>query len=454
MTELRIGEPNVKQKLFLTAQTRFVGYGGARGGGKSWAVRAKASLLGLHYAGIRMLLLRRTYPELKENHVLPLQSLLRDIATYRETDKVFVFPNGSRLKLGYLDSDGDVLQYQGQEYDVIFMDEATHFTKFMFDVLTACLRGANKFPKRFYLTCNPGGVGHDWVKRLFIDRQYERGENPEDYTFIAARVYDNKALLETDTGYVQMLENLPDNLRRAWLDGDWDVFDGQYFTEFNRNLHVVDPFEIPVHWRRYTAMDYGLDMLAHYWVAVDERNNAYVYRELYESGLIVSQAVERIRETERCGKEGEIYTRLAPPDLWNTQSTTGKSTALLFDEFGLPLTRSNNDRIAGWIAVKELLKPVQCCREDGEEERTARLKIFSTCRNLIRCIPLAQYDDKKVNDVATEPHEITHSLDALRYFAISWTYPAEKPFETNKVKLPVWARDEECEQPEEDFWKW
>ncbi len=451
MTELRIGKPNEKQKLFLTAQTRYVGYGGSRGGGKSWAVRAKASLLGLHYAGIRMLLLRRTYPELKENHVLPLQSLLRDIATYRETEKVFVFPNGSRLKLGYLDNDNDVLQYQGQEYDVIFMDEATHFTKFMFDVLTACLRGANKFPKRFYLTCNPGGVGHAWVKRLFIDRQYERGENPEDYTFIPARVYDNKALVEQDTGYVQMLENLPENLRRAWLEGDWDVFDGQYFPEFNRDLHVVEPFVIPAHWRRYTAMDYGLDKLAHYWIAVDEEGNAYVYRELYESGLIVSEAVHRIREAELAGGEGEIYTRIAPPDLWNTQSATGKSTALLFDESGLSLDKSNNDRIAGWMAVKELLKPNVHRQPDGTETRTARLKIFSTCRNLIRCLPLLQYDEKKVNDAATEPHEVTHAPDALRYFAISWTYPAEQRTADKTVKLPEWAQDDPTEDEEEGY---
>ena len=436
MRELWIGTPNEKQKQFLTAQTRYVGYGGSRGGGKSWAVRAKATLLGLHYAGIRMLLLRRTYPELKENHVLPLQSLLRDVAVYRETEKVFLFPNGSRLKLGYLDGDGDVLQYQGQEYDVIFMDEATHFTKFMFDILTACLRGANDFPKRFYLTCNPGGVGHAWVKRLFIDRQYEKGENPEEYTFIAARVYDNKALLEKDTGYVKMLENLPENLRRAWLEGDWNVFDGQYFSEFTENLHVTEPFEIPEHWRRYTAMDYGLDMLAHYWIAVDEAGNAYVYRELYESGLIVSEAVQKIRTAEAAGAEGEIYTRLAPPDLWNTQSATGKSTALLFEESGLTLEKSNNDRIAGWMAVKELLKPrIKRC-PDGSERRTARLKIFSTCRNLIRCLPLVQYDDKRVNDVSTEPHEITHAPDALRYFAISWTYPAEQPQKKTKCELP------------------
>ncbi len=186
--------PNPKQRQFMLAKTRFVAYGGARGGGKSWAVRQKAKLLALNYAGIKELILRRTFPELRENHILPLNVDLTNIAKYKETDKSFTFPNGSRLKFGYCDAESDVLQYQGQEYDVIFLDEATQFTEFQYNALTACLRGANGLPKRMYLTCNPGGVGHEWVKRLFIDKKYRPTENPDDYTFIAARVYDNKAV--------------------------------------------------------------------------------------------------------------------------------------------------------------------------------------------------------------------------------------------------------------------
>ena len=431
MAELHIEKPNPKQEEFLRAKARFINYGGARGGGKSWSVRVKASLLALRFPGIRLLLLRRTYPELKENHVLPLRKLLKDIALYKESDKVFEFPNTSRLKLGYLDSESDVLQYQGQEYDVIFLDEATQFTEFQFNTLTACLRGANNFPKRMYLTCNPGGVGHAWVKRLFIDRQYKNNEKPENYVFIPARVYDNKALLETDTGYVQMLENLPENMRRAWLDGDWNVFDGQYFPEFREDIHVCESFTIPDGWVRYTAMDYGLDMLAHYWVAISPNNTAYVYRELYESGVIVSEAVRKIRGREMQGEE--IYSRIAPPDLWNAQSATGKSTALLFDEAGL---------------VLEKAKPYEQLQPDGTKIKTARLKIFRTCPNLIRTLPLLQYDEKKINDAATEPHEVTHAPDALRYFAISWTYPAAPPEEQQQDALPFALQDgpSKCEE--------
>jgi phage terminase large subunit len=171
---MTIPQPNPKQVEFFLARARFVAYGGARGGGKSWAVRQKAKLLCLYYGGIRVLILRRTFPELRENHILPMRSELNGWAAWRETDKAFSFPNGSRIVFGYCAGEQDVDQYQGQEYDVIFLDEATHFTEYQFSALTACLRGANAFPKRMYLTCNPGGVGHMWVKRLFVDRAWGR----------------------------------------------------------------------------------------------------------------------------------------------------------------------------------------------------------------------------------------------------------------------------------------
>lgn len=435
-----LGTPSEKQKLFLTAKTRFVAYGGARGGGKSWAVRLKAALMGLNHelAGIRMLILRRTYPELRENHIRPLSAALRGLARYRENEKTIMFPRGSVLKFGYCDSESDVLQYQGQEYDVIFIDEATQFTEYQFSTLTACLRGANSFPKRMYLTCNPGGVGHAWVKRLFIDRQYQNAEKPENYTFIPAGVYDNKALISNDPGYITMLENLPETLRRAWLNGEWDVFEGQYFHEFSRAVHVIEPFEIPAHWRRYLTMDYGLDMLAAYWVAVDESGSAVVYRELYEGkdlgegheGLTISNALERIKGLT----DGEnLHAALAPPDLWNKRQETGRSVADWFAQGGLPLTKTSNERVAGWMAVKEWLKPYN----DGGK-LCARLRIFRGCQNLIRTLPLLQFDAKKANDVSLTPHEITHAPDALRGFCVYWTAAAKKRRDGRKMK---WTKD-------------
>lgn len=438
---IEIPEPNEKQRLFFLARQRFVAYGGARGGGKSWAVRRKALLMGVRYPGIRMLLLRRTFPELRENHILPLIGELKGLAAWRESDKSFAFLNGSRLKFGYCDSERDVDQYQGQEYDVVFMDEATHFTEYQFSTLTACLRGANSFPKRFYLTCNPGGVGHTWVKRLFIDRAFRGSEKAEDYVFIPARVYDNRALLEQDRGYVAMLENLPDGLRQAWLEGDWDVFEGQFFSEFRREIHVCAPFVIPAYWRRYLTIDYGLDMLAAYWIAVDEGGRSYVYRELYEGkdcgggheGLIISEAAKKIREYT--GDE-HIDCMLAPPDLWNRRQETGKSAADIFAANGVLLVRTGNDRVDGWLAVKEWLHPFR----DEQGILTSRLQIFDVCRNLIRTLPAVQFDPKNANDVARQPHELTHAPDALRGFCIWWAQSAQRPVIAEDDDMPDYDR--------------
>lgn len=442
-----IGKPNPRQIEFFKARARFIAYGGARGGGKSWAVRKKAAGLALSYPGAGILIVRRTFPELRENHILPMTADLAGVARYRDADKSFTFPGGSRIVFGYCSSESDVLQYQGQEYDVIFMDEATQFTEFQFTTLTACLRGANDFPKRFYLTCNPGGVGHAWVKRLFIDRRYKKTEHPEDYVFIAANVYDNHALMEHDPDYVRMLENLPEEQRRAWLLGQWDIFEGQYFAEFDRNVHVCRPHGIPAHWRRYVTLDYGMDMLAALWVAVDEQGRAVVYRELYEGrdngkgengqGHIISAAARRLLEAN--GGDA-VQAWLAPPDLWNRRQDTGKSAAELFLENGVPLTKTGNSRVAGWLAVREFLAPGPVSGrpgfDAGETEAEAqqasgpalpRLRIFDTCANLIRTLPALRHDERKPEDAAVTPHELTHAPDALRGFCTYWSTAAHAP---------------------------
>ena len=428
--------PQPKQRQFFAATARFACYGGARGGGKSWCVRNKAVLLAARYAGIRILMLRRTLPELRENHIRPMRALLGGAAEYKATDKTFEFANGSLIAFGYCDSESDVDRYQGQEYDVIFLDEATQFTEYQYATLTACLRGANDFPKRMYLTCNPGGVGHAWVKRLFIDRNFRGSERPEDYVFIPARVTDNRILMEKDPEYVRRLDNLPPGLREAWRDGDWNVFAGQYFTEWDREAHVVEAFAPPEWWRWYVTLDYGLDMLAALLIGVDDAGGAYVVGEVYEgrdlgeghNGLIVSEAAEAVKALAG-GRQ--ITACLAPPDLWNARQETGRSVADIFAEHGVYLTKTSNERVDGWMAVKEWLKPRAC--EDGEKR--PRLRFFPNCRNIIRCLPLLQYDEKRPNDVRNEPHELTHAPDALRGFCVYRTAAGREPGETPRVKL-------------------
>ncbi|MBE6677439.1 MAG: hypothetical protein E7597_01410 [Ruminococcaceae bacterium] len=406
--------PNEKQRLFFESGARYTAYGGARGGGKSWAMRMKMVLLALNYPAVNILLLRRTLGELRENHILPLQKLLCDIAEYRESQKEFRFKNGSRIKLGYCDAESDVLQYQGQSYEVIGLEEATHFTYFQFQCLTECNRVSGSMEKHFsprmFLTANPGGVGHDWFKRLFVDRQYRGNEKAENYAFIRSLVFDNGYIMENNPEYVEALLALPEKRRAAMLYGDWDSFEGAFFPEFCKDVHVCRPFNIPAHWQKFRGLDYGLDMTACLWIAVSPEGRLYVYRELYKSGLLLSEAAKEIRASTPVG-ESIRYT-VASPDLWNRRQESGKSGAEIMNSAGLTgLKKAQNERINGWRVVREYLK-------DGDNGKSG-VCIFDCCENLIRCLPLLRFDENVKEDVAGTPHEITHAPEALRYALMS-----------------------------------
>lgn len=424
MGKVTFNKPYPKQEEFLRSTARYIAYGGARGGGKSDVARMKAILLCLGHPGIQVLFMRRTYPELKENHLLPAQRILGDAAKYSGVDKAFCFANGSRLKFGYCKHDSDLLQYQGQAYDVIFLEECTQFPEIVFATMTESNRSSGLmrevFHPRMYFTCNPGGVGHAWFKRLFVDRDYRANERAEDYVFIQASVYDNLWLMEHSPDYVRALENLPEDRKRAMLYGDWNVFAGQYFPEFKRDVHVCRPFEIPNDWDRYRVFDYGFDMFACYTVAVDHDGRAWFYKEIYEGkdkpdafgnpgdGLTIAQAAEAMRHIEN----EKILATFAPPDMWNRRQDTGQSAADLFAQYGVYITKADNRRVLGWLAVKDWLR----VQPDGKP----RLMFFDTCANLIRTLPLLIHDEKNPNDAAKEPHEVTHAPDALRYFVSAW----------------------------------
>ena len=424
--QINLGRPQEKQAEFLRATNRYVAYGGARGGGKSWAIRYKCVVLALKYPGIRQLIVRRTYPELWSNHIQPLKQQLDGIGKYHDGRKEITLINGSIIIFGYCANMADVDRYQGQEYDIIYMDEATQFPQEVFDALRVCIRGANGFPKRMYLTCNPGGVGHEWVKRLFVSREYKDGENPDDYCFIRANVYDNAALLAQDSEYVQVLQSLPEAKRKAWLDGDWDSYQGQFFVEFDRYIHVCKQFTPPQNWTIYAAIDYGLDMFAVVFVAVDYDGRAWVFDEIHKPGLTIAQACNEFKS-----KGHRVNFVYAPRDLWGRSQETGRSRADIFAENGVSLVQCDVNRIAGWQAVHEWLKTMQ--NEIGQE--VAKLTIMDNCRNLIRCLPAVQHDEKKIDDVATEPHELTHIVDALRYFCVS------RPIVPQAEKTPRWQKD-------------
>ena len=413
-----------KQKAFIDATADEVLFGGSAGGGKSYVQLLDAFLYALQYKNSKQLILRRTYPELYMSLIrVSLGLYPKEVASYNSANHTWTFKTGSIIDFGYCNSEDDVYRYQSAEYDVIRFDELTHFTEHMYTYLLSRLRGSTPYPRSMKSTTNPGGVGHSWVKERWIDH----GKVMEEFTvgttsrlFIPARVQENKFLMEADPDYLKRLDALPENERKALRDGDWDVFEGRFFPEFVREIHVVEPFVLGKNYRRVFAMDYGLDMLAGLWIALDTMGNAYVYKEVGESNLIISSAAKRILEVNGADKVEDF---VAPPDLWNRRQETGRSAAEIFSENGVYLRKVNNDREQGWLDLKEWLKPV--LTEQGNI--SPRLKIFSNCTQLIKCLGSVLYSEKNPNDMANEPHELTHFPDALRYFATSRPLPAERP---------------------------
>jgi phage terminase large subunit len=261
-----------------------------------------------------------------------------------------------------------------------------------------------------YANCNPGGVRNAGGKRLFIDRSYRNSEKPSDYVFIPAKVTDNPVLLESNPQYLETLENLPEHLKKAYLDGNWDVLEGQYFAEFERSRHVVKPTELPKEWKRFRAMDWGYnDPCCVLWFAVAPEGRLYVYRELYVRKTLSSEIAKRVKALS----EGErIAYTVAAPDAWQhrgLKGVEGTCIAEVFSKNGVPLLPADNARIPGWQRVRENLAP--CA--DG----TPNLRIFETCRNLIRTLPGLTYDAHDPEDVSDTCED--HAPEALRYGLMS-----------------------------------
>ena len=413
-----------KQQLFMDSREDEVLYGGAAGGGKSYVQLLDNLVYAAQYPGIKQLILRRTFPELERSLVrTALEIYPREFYSYNSSKHTMHFGNGSLTDFGFCDNENDVHKYMSMEYDVIRFDEATHFTEYMYLYLKSRVRGANKYPKQLKSSSNPGNVGHLFFKNRFIDVSApmeiyhtppnSRGKS-ESRLFIPSKVSDNTFLMEADPDYVTRLESLPEEERKMLLDGSWDLYEGQFFPEFDRNIHVIKPIPYKDHdWRIYFTMDYGLDMFAGYWVAVTPHEQYYVIGEVYKPNLVISDAAKLIKDTEKAmGIKSAEY--LGPSDMWARRQETGRSVADIFYENGIRLHKTSRDRVDGWAATKEYLKPIQS--ETGG--KTARLLIFNNCVNLIRTLPALQYDPNKPSDAATTPHEITHAPDALRGFCV------------------------------------
>ena len=443
-----------KQEIFLNSKAFETLFGGAAGGGKSFGQLVDAFLFALQYAKSKQIIFRRTFSDLEKSLIrVSLELYPKEVASYNSSKHTWTFKNGSVIDFGYIDNEKDVYQYQSAEYDIIRFDELTHFTEYMYTYMISRCRGANSFPKGIKSSTNPGGVGHSWVKKRFIDIGepnkiheclLESGQTTTRI-FIPSLVQDNKFLLTSDPDYVKRLDNLPEKERKALKFGDWEIYDGVFFPEFTRRTHVIEPFEIPEHWNRYVSIDYGLDMFAVLFHAVDTYGEDYIYNEIHQSNLIISNAAELLKTYPDFRKIKEFY---APPDLWNRRNDTGKSAAEIFWENGVLLTKCSADRVNGWLSVKEWVKVYDSIDEQiGEKVQKTKLHVFSNCINLINNLPEIQRDDKNPNDCATEPHELTHITDSLRYFCIS------RPVKTEikKVNKEQHFNFEVERPPQEDY---
>ena len=427
--------PSWQQWQFLTATQKHVCYGGARGGGKSWVVRVKAMELAHEYPGIKILIVRRTFRELDNNHIQPLLELLHGQARYNRQEKRFHFPNGSTISFGYCDSDGDLGQYQGAEYHVIFLDESTQLKWEWIEKIRACCRSADSIPKRMYYTCNPGGESHAEHKKRWIDRQFTPAENPDDYLFIKALPTDNKALMESSPDYIKQLESLPPKLRAAWLEGSWDIFEGAVFEEFLNSpdsedrkwTHVIhaDGFKLPKWWPIFRSFDWGFrrPFSCGYWT-VDQDGVIYRIAEYYgcQRDIRTRESIPNeglkwdpdrvfaaLREYEDnhpllAGKE---ITGVADPAIWDAEM--GVSVAEYALKYNIYFTPADHKRIPGWM---------QChYRMQFDADGYPRMYVLDTCKDFIRTIPSLQYDQHKVEEVDTDSED--HIADEFRYFAMS-----------------------------------
>jgi len=460
-------EPNPKQKAFMLDKHRYVAYGGARGGGKSFIAMWLAILFALHFAGIRICIVRKTLDELRNNYIYKMIPILHGRAKFNKSEKIFTFPNGSTIKFEYCACESDLDHFQGAEYDILFIDEACLLMMEWIDKIDACTRGVHfdpqtglpiprKFPNRTYYMLNPGGPSHGYFKRLFIDRKYEGEEIPENYSFIQALVTDNKVLMEQNPDYINTLKKLPPKIRKAWLEGEWDIFEGMFFEDLRiepdiqaavengceddketlrrerRWVHVIEPFNIPRGWNIFRSYDFGYGKpFSCAWWAVDYDGVMYRILELYgctdtpNEGLKWSpdkqfEEIAKI-ESEHPWLKGKKIEGVADPAIWD--GSRGESIADMGIKYGIYFQKGVNDRIPGWMQIHYRLQ--------FDDNGYPRMYIFNNCKAFIRTMPLLIYDEHKPEDLDTDLED--HVADEVRYACMSRPIKPLRPVKTKTI---------------------
>ncbi len=421
-TTLRIQlQPKQKEAFRLSLVTPVTFYGGAKGGGKSYLIRAREVYRRLNHPKSKGLIIRKTYPELLSNHIRKFfEEYPETVNWYNKSEKVINWPNGSITEFSYLKNTEDVFTYQGREYEDISPDELTQHQEIVFKILRTSLRTTSAgISPTIFCTGNPGGPGHQWVKRLFVERRFKPEESAEDYAFVQARVDDNFALMSADPGYKKRLEDLPDHLRRAYLEGDWNIFAGQMFPELTAYRHLIAPITLPPGTRYFAGYDYGFNHpFAFVLCAITPDGQMYVVSSL--SGRFVEPQDQWKQIKELCADKGKVIV-FTGHDLFSDR--TGKTVYDQILDAGarssqIVFTRASIDRIQG---VAELRKVFSLSH--GEPQ----LKFFFNTQPVLDCVSSMQIDNKKPEDVikqdAIEGEGGDDFYDAVRYAVRSWSRP-------------------------------
>lgn len=430
-------QPSPKQSSFHEATEYDVLYGGAAGGGKSKALVMHALRAADWYPGMRLAIFRRSYDELAESIIPELAAVAFGEALgvrWNASTTELRFPNGSVIRLRYLENLTDASRRQGGQYQLIEIDERTQIVPGAVEQVKERLRtrvGSGVPLLGLRSTSNPGGASHGQVKERYIDgtdygEHVYTDEHGETVRFIPATVDDNPHI---DPGYKKRLEGIPDPARRAAMRfGSWDMFSGQVFTEWRRERHVVAPWLLPASWERYMAVDWGYTApWAVLWIAVDEDERLWVYRELYSPGVGEREQARRILAAEADGRvatpdgeaaEPEPDLRLGDPSM-AAKRGDAESIMAAYSAEGVDLEPANNDRLAGWQRIHQYLSEGPACPHHRAQgwETCPRLHVFSGCVNLIRTLPALPYDAHRTEDVDT--HADDHAGDALRYALMS-----------------------------------
>ena len=445
-------QPTPKQAIFHASKANEILYGGAAGGGKTKALIMDAFFRCLKWPGTTAVIFRRSYTELEDTDIKEAQSSYPEsVATYNTGRHEYRLINGSKIMFRHCENEADRFKYSGLEAQFMYFDELTTFTQVIYDFLKTRLRAKKSLGVVPIVrsASNPGNIGHGWVKKMFVDAgPYMEIREQEIYSealhkakkirtqYIPALATENPFITDD---YIFELEQKPEALRRALLNGDWDSFEGQAFPEIvikpentdRRWTHVIEPFPIPLDWPRYFSFDYGYsDPFACQWWAMDSKGRAYLYREWYgcvsgkaDTGLKLTpvQIADGIleRETEEIHNNIRVI-RTADPSIFD--KSRGNSVAdqmapgYLGRAGGVVFNKGDNTRIAGKMEVHERLR----FDPDGKP----MMYIFNTCKDWIRTVPNLPYDEKKVEDIDTDAED--HEYDATRYFLMDHPITASK----------------------------